>query len=513
MKKIIAFLLTTVIVISLAACANEKTEGTPTESSTAAADVTTAPGTEPTEEETTTPSEPEETQAPTEPGEPEPGHTHSYETSVVEAQCTKDGYTLHKCACGDVYQTDSVKATGHQWGGWNTTKEPTTASKGESERKCTICGEKETKELDKLPPFHSHKYMGTVVKPTCTNKGYTSHVCSCGHSYTDSVTSAISHNFSKKVSTTAPTCTSKGYTTYQCTMCGKTEIRDYKDKIAHNYTSTVTAPTCTSGGYTTKKCRSCGGTEIVEKVSALGHNIKIKEVAPTCIEKGYTTKTCSRCDYTTTDYVNAKGHGSAYEDVKPATCSQNGYKRVRCRDCDAVIREETLPADGGAHNWGKRVLSEQVKYEYSIGIIDHARYNGFTDHVVAYCKNCGEADYSQISQRYSAYEAANIALGYVNDLREEVFGTDEYNLQLDSVLIEWANARAYGLVFDFSHNGIPDGCKENITTEGDTIYGNFNAWLNSPGHYAQMVFQKHRYFGYGMYTDSNGGVYAVQLFK
>ena len=40
-------------------------------------------------------------------------HVHSYQTEVVAATCTKDGYTLHTCACGDNYQDQAVKALGH----------------------------------------------------------------------------------------------------------------------------------------------------------------------------------------------------------------------------------------------------------------------------------------------------------------------------------------------------------------------------------------------------------------
>lgn len=54
------------------------------------------------------------------------------------------------------------------------------------------------------PVKHTHAYTDKVVKPTCTNKGYTSHVCSCGDSYKDKYTEPLGHNF-------------KGQ---KCTVCG-----------------------------------------------------------------------------------------------------------------------------------------------------------------------------------------------------------------------------------------------------------------------------------------------------
>ncbi len=42
---------------------------------------------------------------------------------------------------------------------------------------------------------HKHSYKTTVVKPTCTEDGYTLHTCSCGDSYTDNEVPATGHEF------------------------------------------------------------------------------------------------------------------------------------------------------------------------------------------------------------------------------------------------------------------------------------------------------------------------------
>lgn len=42
---------------------------------------------------------------------------------------------------------------------------------------------------------HEHKYQTAVTAPTCTEMGYTTHTCSCGHSYKDTYTDAPGHNF------------------------------------------------------------------------------------------------------------------------------------------------------------------------------------------------------------------------------------------------------------------------------------------------------------------------------
>ena len=42
---------------------------------------------------------------------------------------------------------------------------------------------------------HKHEYQEEVVAPTCTERGYTEHVCSCGNSYKDSYTNALGHSY------------------------------------------------------------------------------------------------------------------------------------------------------------------------------------------------------------------------------------------------------------------------------------------------------------------------------
>ena len=105
---------------------------------------------EPTEPEaTTTPTEPEATTTPKEPAKPV--HTHSYTAKVTKAAgCTTKGVTTYSCSCGNSY-TQDIAVTGHSWGDWVTTKEPTTTEAGNSQRKCKNCTATENQALPKLP--------------------------------------------------------------------------------------------------------------------------------------------------------------------------------------------------------------------------------------------------------------------------------------------------------------------------------------------------------------------------
>ena len=70
---------------------------------------------------------------------------------------------------------------------------------------------------------HEHSYTAVVTPPTCTEKGYTTHTCSCGHSYVDTYTDALGHAWDGGTVTKQPTATETGIRTYTCTRCSETK--------------------------------------------------------------------------------------------------------------------------------------------------------------------------------------------------------------------------------------------------------------------------------------------------
>ena len=105
-------------------------------------------------------------------------HVHSYTETVTPPTCTEQGYTTHSCACGASYVDTYVPALGHSFGEWRVTTPPTCTGKGIETRACTRCGATEERDV----PAKGHTYTDTVVPPTCTEQGYTAHVCECGDS-------------------------------------------------------------------------------------------------------------------------------------------------------------------------------------------------------------------------------------------------------------------------------------------------------------------------------------------
>ncbi len=104
----------------------------------------------------------------------------------------------------------------------------------------------------------NHNYKSTIVKETCTEDGYTTHICTkCGDTYVDSIVKCVGHSW-QNASCSSPRT---------CVICGVTD----GDASGHSYTSVVTAPTCTSSGFTTYTCTVCGDTYSTQFGTASGH--------------------------------------------------------------------------------------------------------------------------------------------------------------------------------------------------------------------------------------------------
>ncbi len=277
---------------------------------------TTAPSTQPEEtqpgstsgavEETSVDAPSQVTEPSAEPTSQPTEHVHSYTSQVTAPTCTTDGFTTYTCSCGYSYNSNPTPALGHTWSEWKTDIPATTTQTGQESRKCTVCGETETRVLDLLPPptEHSHVYVAEVHKPTCTKAGYTIYTCSCGDSYQGDEVPATGHIWGEWTPATPATETTPGTETRTCTVCGETESRNVTtpttpEDHTHSFTSTVVAPTCTKAGYTLHTCKSCSYSYASDETPMLAHQW--------VTDPNGTTHTCSSCGKTET----IPGSGSA----------------------------------------------------------------------------------------------------------------------------------------------------------------------------------------------------------
>ena len=196
-----------------------------------------------------------------------------------------------------------------------------------------------------------HKYESVVTKPTCTEKGYTTHTCSvCNDTYTDSELPANGHSFGEWEITTAPTCTKDGVQTRKCSACDKIETEAISATGEHNYAAETERvdPTCTEDGYVIMAC-GCGAAQ-KSTLTAAGHKYESVVTEPTCTEKGYTTHTCSVCNDTYTDSeLPANGHSFGEWEITTApTCAEDGVQTRKCSACEET-KTETISATGEHH--------------------------------------------------------------------------------------------------------------------------------------------------------------------
>ena len=136
---------------------------------------------------------------PSNPGYTDPpatSHQHLYAAETIQASCGHGGCTLYTCECGHSYTEDETPALEHELSDWVVTQEPTPENEGQKEQRCLHCNHRIVETIPKLEK-HEHTFDDKVVKPTCSEKGYTSHTCStCSYKYSDNHTSALGHSWS-----------------------------------------------------------------------------------------------------------------------------------------------------------------------------------------------------------------------------------------------------------------------------------------------------------------------------
>ncbi|MGM9552707.1 MAG: leucine-rich repeat protein, partial [Faecousia sp.] len=206
---------------------------------------------------------------------------------------------------------------------------------------------------------HEHSYEESVVAPTCTEQGYTTHTCKiCGDRYTDTYVDALGHDYDAWVQTKAPTCTETGEEERICLRCLVYDIREIPAKGHTEVIDNAVAATCTETGRTEgKHCADCGAVFTAQETTpALGHDFGAwtQTKAPTCIEKGAEERTCSRCSETETREIAVKEHTVVIDAAVEATCTAAGKTEGKhCSVCNAVLlAQKVIPALGHEYENG-----------------------------------------------------------------------------------------------------------------------------------------------------------------
>ena len=273
-------------------------------------------------------------------------------------------------------------------------------------------------------PVHVHSFKSVVVKPTCTQEGYTIHTCEeCGYVKEDTFVSADpeAHSY-VKAETVSATCTEDGYVRYVCEN-DHTHEKIETLKAGHKLGAYVLIiePTCQSYGKERAFCENCKYWE--DRDIAPSHNYVVVDVIePTCTSEGYTVQQCSACndtrnvnhvakdDHFWTDWftvtegncttlgtkkhfcvvcgeeeIGYAGYGHQYESaVVEPTCTTSGYTTHTCVVCGDVTMDSYTPA---RHTWG----------EWEVTISPSCQAPGIERHA---CSGCGKVEEQLVPSKH-----------------------------------------------------------------------------------------------------------------
>lgn len=219
-----------------------------------------------------------------------PGSTHLFFMGYNKHTKETIGAAQHTHTAGEPTQENVVPAT------------CTTDGSYDEVIKCTECGE-EMSRTHKILPATGHKFVDTVVAPTCTAQGYTLHKCSvCGEETKDTYTDALGHEYGEWVIDTPATENTEGSKHRDCIRGDDTQTAVIP-KLTHVHTPAAAVKenevpaTCEAEGSYDEvvRCSKCG--EVIstthKTTPALGHKWKAtKVVAPTYESQGYTEYVC-----------------------------------------------------------------------------------------------------------------------------------------------------------------------------------------------------------------------------
>ena len=223
----------------------------------------------------------------------------------------------------------------------------------------------------------THDYTSVVTPPTCTEKGYTTYTCACGHFYVADETAALNHTAGEAVKENSknPDCVNTGSydSVVYCTVCDAELSRTTITVDALNHTAGDTvvennvAPTCTKDGSydNVVYCTVCDAELSRETITvdALGHTagetVVENNVDPDCTNEGsydnvvYCTvcgEELSRETVTVKENGHTEGAPVKENNVDPDCTNKGSYDNVvYCTVCDAELSRETVTVDAHGH--------------------------------------------------------------------------------------------------------------------------------------------------------------------
>ena len=277
-----------------------------------------------------------------------PAHQHTFGSwRITKAPtCTADGEQARSCTskdCGYYTETKTIPATGHSY---KITSEADPCTGGKVTYTCSNCGDSYTEDV----AAQGHKYVDTVVAPTCTTGGYTLHTCSvCKKSYKDNETQPTGHKYI--TNTVEATCETDGYTEKKCSNCDyytKTIIPKKGHTPSSEWT-VIKQTTCAEAGEQVRYCTICGKVTEKKDISKLAHTPADEWIItkqPTCAEPGEQVRYCTICGNVAEKQEITKLPHTPSDWIidKEAAPGIAGSMHTECTVCHERLEMATIPA-------------------------------------------------------------------------------------------------------------------------------------------------------------------------
>ena len=277
-----------------------------------------------------------------------PAHQHTFGSwKITKAPtCTTDGEQKRSCTskdCGYYTETATIPAKGHSY---KITSEADPCTGGKVTYTCSKCGDSYTEDV----AAQGHKYVDTVVAPTCTTGGYTLHTCSvCKKSYKDNETQPTGHKYI--TNTVEATCETDGYTEKKCSNCDyytKTIIPKKGHTPSSEWT-VIKQTTCAEAGEQVRYCTTCGNVAEKQEIAKLAHTPADEWIItkqPTCAEPGEQVRYCTICgEVAEKQGITKLPHTSSDWIIdKKAAPGIAGSMHTECTVCHERLETATIPA-------------------------------------------------------------------------------------------------------------------------------------------------------------------------
>lgn len=280
---------------------------------------------------------------------------------------------------------------------WTLTVKPTCSEFGTESRICSACGYKIDVRVKKTE--HSFGEWHVDVAPTCVSDGLEKQVCAaCGEYKTRILDLTGEHDYQKTKVLKEPTCKTEGKTEYECTVCHRLSYEPIA-AVAHSYGEWKVTKTsdCSHKGEKERKCIWCDDIDKGEvPFDTTVHTPAGKIVGyikePTCIEGGTGLKKCYYCEETAEVSLKPTNIHEYVDDgvITEPTCEDDGVKRIKCIHC-SDLSEELIPATG--HSYGEW----EVKVEPTCG-------QGRKERVCAVCDNVDSEVLSAVTDEHTMGE-------------------------------------------------------------------------------------------------------------